>query len=375
MDKFVLVAPCLFGLESLVKDEIYDLGYDTLSVSDGRVCFEGDVEAIARSNMGLACAERVLIRLAEFEALDFEALYQGVKSIPWQDYIGRNDVFPVSGHAIKSRLHSVPDCQKIIKKAIVDRLSHAYGLSWLPETAQTVSIEFFIMKDIAAIMIDTTGLPLHKRGYRAEGNIAPIRETLAAAMIRQMRYRGRDAFADPMCGSGTIAIEAAIRATGTAPGLFRSFSFENHGFISSCDIKGIREEAKSEIRPNENIILASDLDPTMCELTKRNAKKAGVDHIVKVSQGDLHNFDPKVDGGVLICNPPYGERMGEAKECERLYGEMGKSFSKLNGWRVGIITSHEEFERCYGRRADRKRKMYNGMIKCDFYQYFKDSAR
>ncbi|HWQ50188.1 MAG TPA: class I SAM-dependent RNA methyltransferase [Terriglobales bacterium] len=375
MDKFIFVAPCLFGLESFVKDEVYSLGYEITSVTDGRVCFEGDLEAAARANVGLACAERVLIRLAEFQALDFEALYQGVKAIPWADYIGKNDAFPVSGHALKSRLHSVPDCQRIIKKAIVDRLSAAYGLVRLPETGGAVTVEFLIMKDTVAIMLDTTGFPLHKRGYRAEGNAAPIRETLAAAMLRQMRYRGREPFADPMCGSGTIVIEAALRATGQAPGLTRQFAYESYGFMSGVDTRGVRQEAAAQIHPPENVILASDIDPEMCELTKRNAKKAGVEALVTVSQGDVRAFNPGIPGGLLICNPPYGERMSEAKACEALYADMGRAFSKLDGWRVGVITSHEEFERFYGRRADNKRKMYNGMIKCDFYQFFKPRGK
>ncbi len=375
MDKFVLVAPCLFGLESLVKDEVYDLGYDILNVTDGRIFFEGDKEAVARANIGMSFAERVLIRLADFPAYDFESLYQGVKAINWQDYIGRNDAFPVTGHSIKSKLYSIPDCQRIIKKAVVDRLASAYGISRLPETGPKISIEFFIMKDQAAIMIDTTGSPLHKRGYRPESNTAPIRETLAAAMLHQMRYRGREPFADPMCGSGTIVVEAALRAAGRAPGLMRSFDFEKYGFLSSVDLAGIKEEARENFRTPENVILASDIDPEMVELTKRNAKKAGVSEFITVSQGDVTAFSPNISGGLLICNPPYGERMGEAKQCEKLYKDMGRAFGKLDDWRVGVITSHEEFEQHYGKKADKKRKMYNGMIKCDFYQYFKKPTK
>ena len=371
MQTMLLQAPCLFGLERYVKEEIYDLGYDIHEVIDGRVTFVGDAEAVARANLHLRCAERVMILLARFPARSFEQLYQGVRGIDWPALAARQDNVVVTGSCVKSLLHSVPACQKIVKKAVVDSLCAAYRLVRLPETGVRLPVQFFLLRDEAMILLDTSGAPLHKRGYRAQGNLAPIRETLAAALVRAARYRGREPFADPFCGSGTIAIEAAMQACRMAPGLRRSFCFETFGFLSPDLVRDAREEARESVVPAQAPILASDIDEAMTALTAQNAALAGVQHCLHIKTAPVSAFSPGLAGGTLVCNPPYGERMAERQECEALYREMGRVFSRLENWSCNIITSHEEFERFYGKTADKKRKLYTGMIKCDYYQYFR----
>jgi putative N6-adenine-specific DNA methylase len=370
MQTIQLVAPCLFGLERYVKEEIYDLGYETDEVMDGRVLFTGDLEAIARANLHLRCAERVMLLLARFPARTFEELYQGVKAVNWPDYAAREDAVIVTGSSVRSTLSSIPACQRITKKAIADRLCAAYGLTRLPETGVRLPVQFFLLRDEAMLLLDTSGVPLHKRGYRAEGNLAPIRETLAAALVHQSHYRGREVFADPFCGSGTIAIEAAMRARRMAPGLRRSFAFESFGFLPPVLLRDAREEALEEIIPCELPILASDIDPAMADLTAKNARLAGVESCLRIRTMPVSEFHPEASRGTLICNPPYGERMSERLACEELYREMGRVFSNLRGWSTYIITSHEEFEDFFGRKANKRRKLYNGMIRCDLYQYY-----
>ena len=371
MQTMLLQAPCLFGLERYVKEEIYDLGYEIDDVMDGRVTFTGDLEAVARANVHLRCAERVMLLLARFPARTFEELYQGVRGVDWPAFAAREDAVLVTGSSVKSTLTSIPACQRIVKKAVVDKLGAAYGLTHLPETGVKLPVQFFLLKDEAMILLDTSGAPLHTRGYRAEGNLAPIRETLAAALVRASRYRGREVFADPFCGSGTIVIEAAMRACNMAPGLRRSFHFENYGFVPPALLRDARAEALEDIVNGDFTLLASDIDPAMAELTAKNAALAGVDRYLRINTAPVRNFAPGAAGGTLICNPPYGERMSERSACEEIYREMGRVFSRLDDWGCYIITSHEEFERLYGRKADKKRKLYNGMIKCDLYQYFR----
>lgn len=371
MEKMELVAPCLFGLESYVADEVRRLGYETTSVTDGRVCFAGDEQAIARANINLRCAERVLIKVAEFRALSFDDLFEGVKAVDWARYLGREDAFPVSGHSLKSKLSSVPDCQKIIKKAIVDKLQQRYHLTWFAESGVEKPISFLLMKDTISVMLDTSGDGLHKRGYRRTANLAPLRETLASAMVRTTRVNSRIPFWDPFAGSGTIVIEAAQIIANIAPGLKRSFAAERYDFLEQSDFAAARAEAMDRIRPDKFRIAATDIDPAMRELGEHNARLAGVDRFIKFGTMDVARMRTETERGIVCCNPPYGERMLERREAEELYRVMGKVFQALPGWKYYIISSHEEFETYFGKRADKKRKLYNGMIKCDYYQYFK----
>lgn len=374
--KLQLVATCLFGLEKLLGEEIEELGYERISTIDGRVTFLGDEEAVALSNVFLRFAERVYIRVGGFHAETFDELFEGTKALPWADFIGAADAFPVKGHSIKSGLHSIPDCQSIVKKAVVDSLSGRYGITRFPEAGTKYQIEFFILNDEVTLMIDTSGIPLHKRGYRRESNAAPMRETLAAAIAKLSRPREEVLFWDPMCGSGTIAIEAAMMMRGIAPGARRSFAAEDFPFISRGLWKAAREEAKERETDTRFRVYASDIDRAAVELTAHNADIAGVGDIVNPFVADCRRIREEGVRGTIVTNPPYGERIGgSTEEVERLYREMGVHFRSLAPWQVYIITSHPGFERLYGKRADKVRKLYNGMIPCYLYQFFKNDKR
>ncbi len=369
-----LVATCLFGLEGLLGEEIDSLGYKRIETIDGRVTFEAPPEAIAACNIRLRTAERVLIKLGSFKAYTFDQLFEGTKALPWSDFISKNDAFPVKGHSIRSKLFSIPDCQKIIKKAVVSSLSKKYNISIFSEENVKYQIEFFILNDTATLMIDTTGVGLHKRGYRAVAGVAPMRETLAAAMVKLSRMRDNVIICDPLCGSGTIAIEAAQIACNIAPGVNRSFAAEQFSCIQKFTWELEREKAKSEIREPLTKIFGSDIDPAMIELARDNARKAGVLNSVDFSVKDVKKFASPIEDarGTIITNPPYGERLMELSEARELYKAMGKAFeSSVPAWQMYIITSDELFERYFGRRSDKKRVLYNGMIKCNLYQYFK----
>ncbi|MCH5210069.1 MAG: class I SAM-dependent RNA methyltransferase [Oscillospiraceae bacterium] len=370
MEKFEIIITTLFGLESLVKREVQRLGYETTSVEDGRVTFFGDWEAVCRANMWIRTGERVLIKIAEFNAVTFDELFEGTKAVDWQLIIGRNDAFPVKGYSLKSTLASVRDCQAIIKKAAADKLSQAYGISWLPEDGVTYQINFSVFKDKVTLMIDTSGEGLHKRGYRQISNVAPLKETLAAAMVEISHWRFEYPLCDPFCGSGTIPIEAAMIKRNIAPGISRTFACSSFPQISSELQDKVLEEAKSLERDVPLEIYAYDIDTDTVELAKSNAVKAGVGKFVIPKQGDARKLDLSMPYGSVICNPPYGERIGEIKECEQLYREIGKSFKNLDKWSYYIITSNENFEMLFGKHADKKRKLYNGMIKCNLYQFF-----
>ena len=374
MEKIQLVATCLFGLERLLGEEIDALGYRRLDTMDGRVTFEGDALAVARANINLRFAERVFIKLGDFRAESFEDLFEGTKALEWEKYIGRLDSFPVKGHAIKSKLFSLPDCQSIVKKAVVSRLSDKYGIRWFEESGVKYQIEFFIFKDIATLMIDTTGVALHKRGYRPVSGEAPIRETLAAAIAKLSRPRTDVLLWDPFCGSGTIAIEAAQMLKNIAPGANRSFAAEKFDFIKSDIWLDARDEAwAAELEDVDFEIFASDIDTNVLSVARENAHRAGVDDKIKIFEKDARTIEKLDRRATIVCNPPYGERLLEREEAEQLYREIGKTFSKLSPWQIYIITSCESFERLYGRRADKIRKLYNGMIPCSFYQYFKQN--
>ena len=373
--KLQLVATCLFGLERLLGEEIDALGYERISTIDGRVTFMGDEQAVALANVFLRYAERVLIKLGEFEATSFAELFDGTYSLPWEAFIGKLDAFPVKGHSIKSDLHSIPDCQAIIKKAIVKKLSSVYGLTVFPEERVKFQVEFFILNNRASLMIDTTGAPLHKRGYRKDSNEAPIRETLAAAIAKTSRPREDVLFWDPMCGSGTIAIEAAMIMRNIAPGKSRRFAAEEFPFIRRELWADAREEAIEGECESDFEVYASDIDPACVALTENNARIAGVGKTVKAFRKNALEISEPGRRATIVTNPPYGERLMELSEAEALYRKMGKHFRTLEPWQAYIITSHRSFESLYGRRADKIKKLYNGMIPCYLYQFFKNDNR
>ncbi|MBO5904504.1 MAG: class I SAM-dependent RNA methyltransferase [Clostridia bacterium] len=367
-----LVATCLFGLEKLLGEEIDKLGYKRLDTMDGRVTFEGDAGAVARANINLRCAERIFIKVGSFEARTFTDLFEGTKSLPWENYIGRLDAFPVKGHSIKSALFSIPDCQSIVKKAVVNRLGEKYHISYFDETEVKYQIEFFIFKDVATLMIDTTGTALHKRGYRPAAGAAPLRETLGAAIAYTARPREDVLFWDPFCGSGTIAIEAAMILANIAPGAGRSFAAEKFPLIPSALWTEARIESEDKVvRDPKFEVFASDIDREVLEYAKANADRAGVLSNMKIFEQDARKIEKLDRRGTIVCNPPYGERMMTERQVESLYREIGKTFARLSPWQIYVLTSHEGFERFYGRRADKKRKLYNGMIPCNLYQFFK----
>lgn len=368
-----LTVPTLLGTEKTVANEIIKLGYDVKSITDGRVNFEGDFEAICLANINLRSAERVMIHMGDFKAESFEDLFQGIKSIPWEDYIGKDDAFPVTGHSLRSKLHSVPTCQSVIKKSIVQRLSQKYGQSFFDETKALVPVQFAIMKDIVSVYIDTTGENLYKRGYREKTVLAPMRETIAYTMVDMSFWRGDRPLADPFCGSGTIPIEAALYATNTAPGIRRRFASETWRDIIPRDMWHDAREEAMENRDMSVItdIQASDIDLNAIEIAKQNAKNAGVYDKIRFSVCDCAKLRPFKEKGVIICNPPYGERLSDIKSCQKLYAIMGRKFETFTEAKKLIMTSFEDFEKYYGKTSDKKRKLYNGMLKCYVYQYFK----
>ena len=373
--KLQLVATCLFGLEHLLGEEIDSLGYERIATIDGRVTFAADEEGVALSNIFLRYAERIYIKLGSFKAETFDELFEGTSALPFADFIGKNDAFPVKGHSIKSKLYSIPDCQAIVKKAAVVSMSRVYGITQFPEDGVKYQIEFFILNDEATVMIDTSGVPLHKRGYRRESNGAPIRETLAAAIAATSRPREDVLFWDPMCGSGTIAIEAAMMMRGIAPGVNRSFAAERFAFIKPAIWKNAREEARDGEHRSDFRVYASDIDEECVALTVKNANNARVADTVKAFRKDARYISSDGMRGTIVTNPPYGERLGTKESVERLYREIGEKFRSLAPWQVYIITSHEGFERFYGKRADKVRKLYNGMIPCFLYQFFKNQKK
>jgi Predicted N6-adenine-specific DNA methylase len=342
-----------------------------ISAENGRVYFEGDERSIAKANISLRCAERVLIEVGCFEARTFDELFEKTKALPWENYIPKDGAFPVKGYCLNSTLMSVPDCQKIIKKAVVEKLKEKYRIEWFQETGALYQLQFSVMKDKVSVCIDTSGAGLHKRGYRPAHNAAPLKETMAAAMIILSRYRGRDDFCDPFCGSGTIPIEAALIAKNIAPGINRTFSSSSWNSIPEGIWKDVREEARSKEYSGNYNIVGSDIDPDAIKIAKENAKRAGVDDIIRFEVADAMDFSRKTQQGIIVTNPPYGERIMEKAEAERLYQGFGKAYSASENWKLYLLSSHTEFERTFGRQADKKRKLYNGMIKCDLFMYFK----
>lgn len=367
MDKYTLCAPCHFGLESVLKYEVSKIGGENIEVTDGRVTFSGDENVLARANLCLSTAERVLILMGSFKAVSFEELFENVSRIEWEEFIYADDAFPVKGHSLNSTLHSVPDCQAIIKKSIAKRLGKVYHTSWLKETDEVHTVSFMILKDNVSIYLDTSGVGLHKRGYRQKSNTAPIKETLAAGIIDLARVRDNSIFYDPFCGSGTFLIEAAYKALNIAPGIRRSFSAQKWKCFHESVWTEERNRAIGNIKHDtEFFAYGFDNDNECVELSRANAVKAGVKNKIRVDNSDIRDFSP-IEKGIIVCNPPYGERMLEIKETEELYAEMGKVFENP----AYIISPHEEFESFFGRKADKKRKLYNGMIKCQLFMYYK----
>lgn len=367
---FQMVAPCLFGLEGLVAGELRAMDAQNVEAQNGRVLFRGDAEILARANLNSRYAERIQILVASFPAREPDELFLGVQKLPWEEWIGRTDAFPVKGHCIDSKLASVPACQSMIKKGIVERLKQAYRLPWLEETGALHQVQFLLMKDTVSIMIDTSGAGLHKRGYRAQSTEAPIKETLAAAMAYLAHVRGDSVLYDPCCGSGTILIESALHALQVAPGLRRRFAAEKWQQIPQEVWAAERKRAQERIRRDRPFVAyGSDIDDEAVRLTQENAAKAGLGARIHVEKCDLAHFKPKSERGMILCNPPYGERLLDIRQAEELYRTMGGVFPRGNNWSVGVITPDEDFEKCFGLKAEKRRKLYNGMIRCQFFWY------
>ena len=364
-------ATCLFGLEGLLGEELNSLGFIRTETIDGRLYFDAPIDAIPVLNISLRFAERVYLEVGRFPADSFSELFDNVNDLPWEDYIGSCECFPVKGHSIKSRLTSIPDCQKIIKKSVANRLSEKYGLNPLPETGVKKQIEFFIFKDTASLMIDTSGVPLHKRGYRIESNEAPLRETLAAAIVKLARPRENVLFVDPMCGSGTIPIEAALMMTDTAPGIGRNFVSEEYGWIEQSVWSDAREYCRLKSHDTDFRAVASDISPKSVSVSLRNIDRAGMNNYIECRTADALTLSTGGIRGTVVCNPPYGERLSDVRTAVELYGNMGRSFLALDNWQIYILTNDEDFERHFGRKADKTRKLYNGMIPCRLFEYFK----
>ncbi|MHB1393833.1 MAG: THUMP domain-containing class I SAM-dependent RNA methyltransferase [Clostridia bacterium] len=372
MDNIELVAPCNFAVEAALSREIKNLGYEITKVDDGRVSFMADAEGICRSNLWLRTAERILVKIGEFEAVSFEELFEKTKRLNWHEWIPKDAEFPVAkASSIKSTLFSTSDIQVIVKKAAVESLKTKYKVEWFEETGEKYPIHVFVNKDKVALYLDTSGLSLHKRGYRELALTAPIKETLAAVMVLLTPWKADRAFIDPLCGSGTIPIEAAMIGLNMAPGLNRSFISENWRWITKGAWDKAREEARSLIRNDVELnVQGYDIDENALKVARNNARLAGLEGKVHFQKRDFKDLSSKDRYGFIVTNPPYGERMSDQKSVEGLYKEMGKVFSKLDTWSFYIITSHEEFEKFFGRRADKKRKLYNGMMKTDLYQFF-----
>lgn len=366
------VVPCLLGLESLIAQELREMGALDVAAENGRVLFTGDANLLARANICCRFAERIQILVGSFPAKTFDELFEGTKALPWEAWIGREDAFPVKGYSINSALFSVSDCQSIIKKAVVERLKSAYHIPWFEETGPVHQIQFSIMKDEASLLLDTSGAGLHKRGYRLQANYAPLKETLSASLCSLAHLRDYHTLYDPMCGSGTILIEGAMMALNIAPGVNRNFAAERWEALPQSAWSQERERARDLVKRDVHFqAYGSDIDADALALSRANAERAGVQRNISWKEADLRDFAPVTEKGTLICNPPYGERMLDIQQANELYRIMGKKFDKKRGWSYYIISPSEQFEPLFGRRADKRRKLYNGMIKCQLYMYFK----
>lgn len=371
MPKMQLIATSSFGIEAVVGRELKWLGYDDQMVENGRVTFAGDEAAICRSNIWLRSAERILIKVGEFKALTFDELFEGTKALPWDEWLPENAEFPVDGRSVDSKLSSVPDCQAIVKKAIVEKLKLKYKKQWFDENGPLYRIEVGLLKDVATLTIDTTGTGLHKRGYRTLSTGAPLKETLAAAMLMISRWKPDRALIDPFCGSGTIPIEAALIAGNVAPGGKRSFTAESWHQVPAKLWATAREEAADKARKIADLrIHGSDIDADAISIARYHAKQAGVEDDIHLQRLPLSDISSRYKYGFIVCNPPYGERLGEIEEIENLYRELGKVYKSFDTWSLYALASHNRFETFIGRRADKKRKLFNGRIQCNYYQFY-----
>lgn len=372
MTNYTYITPCHFGIEKTLSFEVRKIGGENITVTDGRVMFTGGAELCAKANICLSTAERVCVVLGQFRARTFDELFEGIKALPLSEFIGRHEAFPNTGHSLNSTLKSIPACQKIIKKAMAVNLCKSYGLQTMPENGATAQIRFSIMKDEVTLMLDTSGVGLHKRGYRRESNAAPIKETLAAGLIDLARVRSSDVVVDPFCGSGTLLIESGLKALNIAPGLNRSFAAERLGFVSDKTWRAAREEAVNAInRDAEFRAYGYDIDGECVSLTLSNAKKASPLMKLTAEKRDIRDFIKPEENIKIITNPPYGERMLETEEARELYRIMGERLLPLDGSQLYVITPDEEFEDIFGQKADKNRKLYNGMMMCRLYSYFK----
>lgn len=371
MTKYKLVATAAAGIEALVGKELRSMGYD-VQVENGKAFFEGDDYDIARTNIWLRTADRIKIIMGQFTAKTFDSLFEQTKAIPWEKILPVDAEFPVSGKSIKSTLHSVPNCQSIVKKAIVNRLSEAYHRrTHLPESGALYPIEVAILKDVVTLTIDTSGTSLFKRGYRTEKGGAPLKENMAAALVMLTSWYPDKPFYDPTCGSGTIPIEAALIGKNIAPGLNRSFAAEKWTFFTPGVFDKVREEAKKEIRTELQLdILGADIDGSMIEIAKQNAIKAGVADQIEFKQMQLKDFRTKKENGIIVSNPPYGDRLLSEEQAQAIYKQMGETYAPLKTWSKYILTSDLTFEDHYGQKATKKRKLYNGVIRTDYFQFW-----
>jgi putative N6-adenine-specific DNA methylase len=371
MKKLSLIATSAMGLEAIVGKEVKDLGYDC-KIENGKVTFEADELAICRSNLWLRTADRIKIKVGEFHARTFDELFEKTKALNWGDYLPENAEFPVIGKSVKSTLASVPDCQGIVKKAVVEKLkTHYKTTGWFSENGPLYRIEVALLKDIATITIDASGTGLHKRGFRINQGGAPIKETLAAALVLLTRWTPDRPFVDPFCGSGTIPMEAALIGQNIAPGFNREFASENWHWIGKDKWDLARQEVEEKANYDQPIdIQASDIDHRMISIAEANAEEAGLRDLITFKQMQVKDFTTTKEFGVIVGNPPYGERLGEKRAVEQMYKEMGQAFAPLDTWSIYMLTSHEGFEELYGKPATKKRKLFNGFIKTDFYQYW-----
>lgn len=371
MAKIDLIATAAFGLESIVARELKGLGYDELVVENGRVLFTTDELGICRTNLWLRSSDRVLLRMGSFEARTFEELFQQTKSLPWEEWLPEDANFPVQGKSVKSQLFSVSDCQAIVKKAIVERLKEKYGRNWFEETGPRYQIEVGLLNNKVTLTIDTSGPGLHKRGYRQLAGEAPLKETLAAAMIQLSFWRKERALIDPFCGTGTISIEAALIAQNRAPGLKRSFAAEKWPNIPKTLWQEAWQEALDLWERNVPLhIYGSDIDPNALALARKHAIEAGVDEVIHFQRLPVAEVRSRFKYGHMIANPPYGERLGDVTKVEELYRELGETFNRLDNWSLHMLTTHQFPERLIGRRWDKSRKLYTGRLECHYFQFF-----
>lgn len=372
MQQLELFATAAFGVEAAVVRELKHLGYSDTRTDNGRIYFTGDYEAICRTNLWLRCAGRVYVLIGRFEARTFDELFEGTKALPWEEWLPKDAEFPVTGNCVKSTLMSISDCQSIIKKAVVERLKKTYGLKIFPETGSRFKIEFNILSDVVTLAIDTSGDSLHKRGYRTLAYSAPVKETLAAAMLRISRWSPGRPLIDPFCGSGTIPIEAAMMVRNIAPGLSRNFDSQAWPLIPKSVWNRAIEEARSVIRPpDEGIAIHGyDVSPDAISIAQYHARQAGVQDSVHLQVRDVADLSSRINYGFVVTNPPYGERIGDKNENIRLYKTMSEVFRRLDTWSFYILSADPQFERYFGRKADKNRKLFNGGLLCYYYQYF-----